>query len=55
MSDLNIRALPAPEPGLHAFKTRGKITKADVEWMAGVLKTAFEVEETVDILIVMRD
>ena len=55
MSELNIRKLPAPEPGLHAFETRGKITKADVEFMADALKPAFERDEEVDILIVMRD
>ncbi|MCG6114006.1 MAG: STAS/SEC14 domain-containing protein [Mesorhizobium sp.] len=55
MSELNIRKLPAPEPGLHAFETMGKITKADVEFMADALKPAFERDEEVDILIVMRD
>ena len=55
MSELHIRKLPARRARLYAFETRGKITKADVEWMADALQPAFERDEEVDILIVMRD
>ncbi len=54
MTVLNIRKLRTPEPALHAFEIIGKITKPEVEWMAAVLQGAFEVQDTLDILIVMR-
>lgn len=55
MASRSIRAIPTALPPLYAFEVDGRITAPDVEWMAGVLQAAFEAQETVDILIVMRD
>ncbi|NMG41863.1 hypothetical protein GRZ55_21765 [Chelativorans sp. ZYF759] len=54
MNTLNISKVDTTEPRLHAFEIVGKITRADVEWMADVLRAAFEAQDSLDILIVMK-
>lgn len=55
MAPRSIRAIPVALPPLYAFEVDGRIAVQDVEWMAGVLEAAFAAQETVDILIVMRN
>lgn len=54
MTELNIHKLPTADPALYAFEIIGKITKPEVEWMADILDQAFEDQETLDILIILR-
>lgn len=51
----SIVAIPTERPTLHAFEVRAKITKPDIEWMAGELQTAFRDQGTVDVLIIMSN
>lgn len=51
MNTQSIVPIPTDLPTLHAFEVKGRITKPDIEWMATELKTAFQAQGTVDILI----
>ena len=41
-------------PNLLIFEILAKITKADIEWMSHAVDAAFEIQQEVDMLIVMR-
>jgi SpoIIAA-like len=47
----SIVSIPTERASLHAFEVRAKITKTDIEMMATTLKTAFDAQGTIDILI----
>lgn len=49
----SISAISTDRPTLHAFEISGKISKPDIEWMASTLKTAFETQGLVDIIIII--
>ena len=53
MAPQSIVSLPTDRPNLHAFEVIAKITKPDIERMAEQLKTAFERQDKVDILIII--
>lgn len=54
MTDRSIEIMPTDDPRLHAFRINGRIGKADIDWMAGHLKRAFEDQQQIDVLIVMK-
>lgn len=54
MNQPSIKRLPTDRSTLHAFQVNSKITKTDIEWMAGEIKAAFAAQGTVDMLIVIE-
>jgi hypothetical protein len=51
----SIVSLPTDRPNFHAFEVTAKITRSDIERMADQLTTAFELQDTVDILIIITN
>ena len=54
MASPSITRIPTNKSTLHAFKVSDKVTKTDIEWMAGELKVAFAAQGTVDVLILIE-
>jgi hypothetical protein len=50
----SITRIQTERPTLQAFQVSSKITKADIEWMADELKTAFAAQGEVDMLILIK-
>lgn len=44
----------APRPDLLVFDIHGRISRPDVEWMAGVSDAAFDRHGVIDMMLVMR-
>jgi len=53
--DGSIQEAPAGRPDLLVFEISGKITEADIEWMAARVQTALDQQDEIDMLIVMRN
>lgn len=50
----SIHVLPAERPGLLIFEIVALITDADMGWMASRVQAAFDQQDEIDMLIVMR-
>lgn len=54
MTNENFRRLPADNPRLLAFEFTGQISRQGVEQMADIVKSYFDADETVNILLILR-
>lgn len=51
----SIQEAPAGRRDLLVFEVSAKITEADIEWMAARVQAAFDQQDEIDMLIVMRN
>lgn len=53
--DGSITRRDSPRSDLLAFEIRDRITKPDIEWMSGIVDSAMQAQDEIDMLIVMSN